>query len=59
MVGNLYLRNFLGVKVFCNEDPFKALLIVYFRKQISVEMIDETNEALEFSYVVKNESSVF
>ena len=43
---NPYLQYFLGLEEFRNEAPFKASMLVHFRKRISLEMIGEVNEAL-------------
>lgn len=43
---NPYMQYFIGLPVFQQKDPFEASLMVYFRKRITVNMINEINEQI-------------
>jgi len=43
---NPYMQYFIGLPAFQQKDPFDASLMVYFRKRITVDMINEINEEM-------------
>lgn len=52
IIENPYLQYFIGINSYTNKSPFAATLMVYFRKRITKEYINEINEM----YIKANET---
>lgn len=46
IIENPYLQYFLGLCEYQEKQPFDASMMVYFRKRVTPEMLDEINKAL-------------
>ena len=49
-----YLRYLVGMEGYQDKEPFEASMMVYFRKRISMEMLEEVNRKVHERMVKKN-----
>ncbi len=51
---NPYLQYFLGLKLYSNEAPFDASMLVHFRQRINQDIVDQINKRIVKNQLVKD-----
>ena len=46
IIENAYFQYFIGLSEYQNKKPFDSTMMVYFRKRVTAEMLEEVNEIL-------------